>query len=1032
MASNNIKGLTVEIGGNVTGLETALKDVEKPARSAQSELREINKLLKLDPGSTELLAQKQTALSESIDGTKKKLELLRNAEKTAREQLANKEIGADQFRALQREIVKAEQQLSGFEQELKDMQNASEDAGDAVEVAGEQAAAAAEQTEDLSKKNDALKESYDKARDSAKDAGKELGATLGVLGGAAVGAATVAMGYEDALAAVQIQTGATAEQMAIYREAMDAVFAGGYGEDMDAVASTMARIAQVTGETDPSKLQELTENALTLQDAFDFGAEEQLRAVDQLTTQFGVSAAEAYNLIVQGAQRGLNKNGDLLDVINEYSVHYKNLGYSAEEFFGSLENGTKTGTFSVDKLGDAMKEFGVRVKDTSTTTTDALAALGYSAEEVAALQADLLTGGEAAREASEDIYTRLFAMEDAVAQNQAGVALFGTMWEDLGADAIAAITDVNTTLDSTQDAMQEIKDIRMNTTSAQWEQMGRTVQQELIIPLGKDLLPVAKQFFSYCIDNSDKLIPLVKTLAAVIVTMFVVNKVAKFTQSIKSLVSAYKSLTAAATASNAAQSSNIWGLIATAIAAVIALFSSLIKSEIDAKQAAKEHAAAVAAACDEQTAAYREVADAAWETARAQRETAKEIASEYGAYHDLWEELESLVDSNGRVLKGNEDRVEFIRGALSEALGEEIELVDGQIQKYDELADSINNLLYLQQAQALASEYEYDYKAAKSELTTLQNSYEAANATWYESQDKAQKLAVAQQHIASWVQMFETGAIDADTYRAETEQLLGEINEYKGWLEEHANAREDMQLKREAYDEALGTIKRYESLLAAIESQSSTQLLGAMDAYESNLITTATGAATSSLLLQTQRLYDDYQSKQGFLQTPGTSITQDQVDDAEDLLRQSLTEAIAAASAEGAEQVLTELREIASAIGYNVDESGSDEPITFARTPMTRMRPLAALQQDEPLAVYDDLMRVLPAGTASGTGAVSLAVEDEYTRRNAELSEQILRTLQDTDFTLVLEDGVVAGKILQKTDQALGRAIANQKRGALK
>ena len=148
-----------------------------------------------------------------------------------------------------------------------------------------------------------------------------------------------------------------------------------------------------------------------------------------LMDQFGISGEEAYNLIAQGAQNGLNKNGDLLDTINEYAVHFKQTGRGAEDFFNMLENGAEEGTFSVDKLGDAWKEFGIRAKDTTTTTTEAYEILGLNADE---MRAKFAAGGESAKQATDTILTALFSMDDAVKQNQAGVdlsVLCGRTWE---------------------------------------------------------------------------------------------------------------------------------------------------------------------------------------------------------------------------------------------------------------------------------------------------------------------------------------------------------------------------------------------------------------------------------------------------------------------------------------------------------------------------------------------------------------------------------------------------------------------------
>ena len=207
------------------------------------------------------------------------------------------------------------------------------------------------------------------------------------------------------------------------------LYKNNYGESLSDIADAMAQVAQTSKETDPSKIQELTQNAIILRDTFGFEVNETMRAANMLMDQFGMTGDEAFNLIAQGAQNGLNKNDDLLDSINEYSVHYKQLGYTGEEFFNSLENGAAAGTFSVDKLGDAMKEFGIRTKDTATSTDEAYGLLNMNADE---MRMRFAAGGESAQQATNDVLTALFNMDDAVVQNQAGVNLFGTMWEDLG------------------------------------------------------------------------------------------------------------------------------------------------------------------------------------------------------------------------------------------------------------------------------------------------------------------------------------------------------------------------------------------------------------------------------------------------------------------------------------------------------------------------------------------------------------------------------------------------------------------------
>lgn len=113
--ASRIQGITVEIGGDTTKLQNALKGVNGQIKSTQSQLKDVNKLLKLDPGNTELLAQKHKLLAEAVSETKEKLATLKTAAEQANAALANGEISQEQYDALQREIVETEQDLKNLE-----------------------------------------------------------------------------------------------------------------------------------------------------------------------------------------------------------------------------------------------------------------------------------------------------------------------------------------------------------------------------------------------------------------------------------------------------------------------------------------------------------------------------------------------------------------------------------------------------------------------------------------------------------------------------------------------------------------------------------------------------------------------------------------------------------------------------------------------------------------------------------------------------------------------------------------------------
>ena len=115
--AGRIKGITVEIGGDTTGLEKALKNVNSTIKNTQSQLKDVKRLLKLDPSNTELLSQKQRALKDAIGATKEKLDSLKTAQEQAKQQLENGDLGQDKYDALQREIIETEQELRRLQEE---------------------------------------------------------------------------------------------------------------------------------------------------------------------------------------------------------------------------------------------------------------------------------------------------------------------------------------------------------------------------------------------------------------------------------------------------------------------------------------------------------------------------------------------------------------------------------------------------------------------------------------------------------------------------------------------------------------------------------------------------------------------------------------------------------------------------------------------------------------------------------------------------------------------------------------------------
>ena len=117
--AGSIKGITVEIGGDTTGLDTALRGVNQQSRDLQNELKQVQKALKFDPGNTTLIAQQQQILSERIATTSQKLQQLKQAQSQVEAQFRSGQIGVEQYRAFQREIQTTEGQLTGLSGQLQ-------------------------------------------------------------------------------------------------------------------------------------------------------------------------------------------------------------------------------------------------------------------------------------------------------------------------------------------------------------------------------------------------------------------------------------------------------------------------------------------------------------------------------------------------------------------------------------------------------------------------------------------------------------------------------------------------------------------------------------------------------------------------------------------------------------------------------------------------------------------------------------------------------------------------------------------------
>ena len=354
--ANRIKGITVEIGGDTTGLDKALKSVNTSIKSTQSALKDVNRLLKLDPSNTELLSQKQRLLKDAIGATKEKLDSLKAAQEQAKKQLENGELGQDKYDALQREIVETEEELQRLQQEAATTSTALSK----IDVAGQKMEAVG---------------------NSIAGAGKKMMGVTTVIGGVGVAAVKTAADFDSAMSQVAAVSGATGKDFDALRskaremgsktkfsatEAAEAMnymaMAGWKTEDMLGGIEGVMNLAAASGE-DLATTSDIVTDALTA---------------------FGLSAKDSGHFadILAAASSNANTNVSMMGETFKYCAPIAGaLGFSAEdtaEAIGLMANagikssqaGTALRTIMNNLAGD-VKISGKAIGDVTIATTNA-------------------------------------------------------------------------------------------------------------------------------------------------------------------------------------------------------------------------------------------------------------------------------------------------------------------------------------------------------------------------------------------------------------------------------------------------------------------------------------------------------------------------------------------------------------------------------------------------------------------------------------------------------------------------------------
>lgn len=672
----------------------------------------------------------------------------------------------------------------------------------------------------------------------------------------------IADGLDSSVNKIAAATNASAEEVNKLRSIVEQIYGDNFGEGFEDIADSISKIKQNLGELDDKELVKVTESAYALKDVFDYDIAESSRAVKAMMENFGVSASEAYDYIARGAQNGLDYSGELLDNISEYSVQFKKMGLSASDMFTIFSNGAENGAWNLDKIGDSVKEMAIRVIDGLDTSKQGFEALGFEAGSMAEKFA---AGGVSARVAFQEVIAALAEMNDPIAQNTAGINLMGTMWEDMGAEAILALGDISDSAFDCAGAMDTIKDVNYSSLNNSLENVQRQIDL-LIQPIGESLIPVldeAADSVAEIAKNGD-----LKEIA-VNVGNFISGTLTLLLKNINLIASAVTGVTAAVIAFKTAnvltkviaswQTAALQVTLLGNAQGAAAIKSAALKGELTAQEivyavlsgkldVATAKQIALNTAMNMNPAGIIAVAVGLLATALTgfaisagtAESAAKELNDAIDQMHDSVESSIADNEAEMSVLKDKVKRYDELRTAVSltsdeqkelstlaqelqSVLGDEVTVVDQLTGKYNDLTDAVDTYVQKKTASVKLSAYEQEAAEAYNIKRNAENKLKELNEKY--------------------------GGLNSDDYFAKIKATATVFSDYGNTLAAGQQFEADVKAAQKAIEEADKTIAEWQSL--------------ASESYKDGITASGsqTPAATSGKQAQPDNSLPDYWKK---------------------------------------------------------------------------------------------------------------------------------------------------------------------------
>lgn len=865
---------TTKFKVDISELKTAMQEARKQVAYANSEFKAASSSMDDWSSSSNGLNAKLEQLESKLKAQKT---VLGEYERVLEE--VKKEYGENSAEAMEYATKLNNQQavVNGLEKEIRNYSSRLAE----VSEAEKEAARTGKSVEE------ALKDMDGASRDAEESAG-DLSEGYTVLKGAlanllADGIRAVIGGLkefvtesESAYNKFQAATGASTEEMQGFKEEMNNLYNSAFGESLTDIGDKMAYIKQVTGETDPKKIRELTENVMTLEDTFGTDFNETIRGVKNLMEHFGIEATEAFDLYAKACQEGLDYTGELGDNIAEYGGNVQQAGYTTEEYFQLLKNGAENGAYNLDKVNDSINEVKNRIADGTIEEN-----LSIFSENTQTLFKNWQNGEGTMKDVINSIVGDINNCQNEQEALTMAATAFGTMGEDANLKVVKSLTTVGDNFKDVKGTMNDVKKIRYDDVGTQFKELGRKMKTELIQPLAKEALPYAKELGNFLIKNLDKIIPLVKTLGVTFGAAFATNKIISFAGTVTNVITSIAGLTTATTAAKAATLglNTAWGAspIGLAVTAVVALGAGVAYlAEEEQKAIEKEYG--LTEAQKESIEVTHEKYEAYKQMDEARDKSMEGIVAEYGYLDELKTELQGLVDSNGQVKEGYEDRANFIVTQLADALGLEKDKIWEIIQSNGDLGESIDQIIEKKKAEALLNANEEGYtEAIKNRNEALQD-YQEKLSIYDEAKKKMEESEAA---VKKYYDYIETNQVEkAVEFKAANEEL---IDGYKIIKESFDDAKTAVEESEEVYVGYCATIQNYEGLSSAIISGDAAKIQEAMLNVQNSFITAETGTK-KSLENQVENLKKNYEDMKTAIANNTPGVTQEMVDQAQQMV----------------------------------------------------------------------------------------------------------------------------------------------------